>query len=53
MKDRKDHSNLECTNPIEAKVRLDTTTIREDFKICLDQTMCTEDDQDMGKSIEV
>ena len=53
MNDRIDNSKLKCTNPIEAEVRLDVTTTREDFKIGLDQTMLTEDDQDMDKAIEV
>ena len=53
MKDRIDNSNLECTNPIEAEVRLDATIIREDFKIGLGQTTHTEDDQGMDKTIEV
>ena len=53
MKDRTDHLNPVYTNPIEVEVRLDVTMIREDFKIGLDQTTCTEDDQDMNKFIEV
>ena len=48
-----DHSNLECTNPIEAEVRLDAATLKEDFKIGLDQTMHTEDDKGMDKTIKV
>ena len=53
MKDRINNSNLKCTNPIEAEVRLDTTKIREDFKIGLGQTTHTVDDQGMDKIIEV
>ena len=53
MKDRRDNSNLECTNQVEEEVRLDATVIREDFKIGLDQTMCTEEDQGMDKTIKV
>ena len=53
MNDRIDHSNLECINPIGAEVRLDVTIIKVDLKIGLDQTMHTEDDQDMDKIIEV
>ena len=53
MKDGTDHLNPVYTNPIEVEVRLDVTMIREDFKIGLDQTTCTEDDQDMDKIIEV
>ena len=34
-------------------MRLDVITIREDFKIGSDQTTCTEDNQGMGKTIEV
>ena len=40
------------TSP-EAEVILDAVMIREDFKTGLDQTMHTEDDQDMDKTIEV
>ena len=36
-----------------AEFRLDVTMIREDFRIGLDQTTCTEDDQGMDKTIEV
>ena len=53
MKDRTDCLNPVYTNTIEVEVRLDVTMIREDFKIGLDQTTCTEDDQGMDKIIEV
>ena len=53
MKNRTDHLNPEYTNLIEVEVRLDITIIREDFKIGLYQTMCTEEDQGMDKTIEV
>ena len=53
MKARIDHSNPECTNLTEAEVRLDAIMIREDFKIDFDQTMHTEADQGMDKTIEV
>ena len=50
MKDRIDHSGLECTNLTEAGFRLDTTMIREDFKIGLDHIMHTEDNQGMANN---
>ena len=53
MKDRTDHLNPNYTNLIKVEVRLDVTMIREDFKIGLDQTTCTEDDLGMDKTIEV
>ena len=40
-------------NLIEAEARLDATMIREDFKIGSDQIMHTDDEQGMGKTIEV
>ena len=53
MKERTDHLNAEHTDLTEVKVRLDVTIIREDIKIGLDQTMHTEDDLGMDKTIEV
>ena len=53
MRDRTDNSNHEYINLIEAEVRLDVTMIREDFRSGLDQTICTEDDQGIYKTIEI
>ena len=53
MKDRADNSNLEFTNLVEAEFRLDAITIRGDFKIGSDQTICTEDDLGKDKTVEV
>ena len=53
MKDRIDNLSHEYISLIEAEVRLGIPMIREDFKTDLDQTMCTEDDQGMDKTIEV
>ena len=53
MKNRIDNLSHEYISLIEAEVRLHVTTIREYFRIGLDQTTHTEDDQDMDKSIEV
>ena len=52
-KDRIDNLSHEYISLIEAEVRLDVTTIREDFRTGLDQTTHTEDDQCIGKTIEV
>ena len=53
MKDRVDNLNLEYISLIEVEVSLDINMIREDFKTGLDQTMHTEDDQGMDKTIDV
>ena len=53
MKERTDHLNPEYTSLIEVEVRLDVTMIRENFRTGLDQTMHTEDNQGMDKTIEV
>ena len=44
---------LKYISLIEVEVRLGVTMIREGFKIGLDKTMHTEDDQGMDKTIEV
>ena len=49
MKDKVDNLSHRYISLIEAEVRLDVTTTREDFKTGLDQTMQTEDDQGMAK----
>ena len=51
--DRIDNLSHEYISLIEAEVRLDAITIREDFRTGSDQTTHTEDDQGMGKTIEV
>ena len=53
MKDRIDNLSHEYISLIEAEVRLDITTIREDFRTGLDQTMHTEEDQGMDKTTKV
>ena len=53
MKDRIDNLSIENISLIEAEVRLDATTIREDFRTFLDQTTNTADDQGMDKIIEI
>ena len=52
MEDRVSHSNCQFTNPIEVEDRSDVTTIREDTKAGLGQTMSTEDTWDIIKIIE-
>ena len=53
MKDRIGNLSHKYISLIEAEVKLDVTMIREDFRTGLGQTMHTEDDQVMGKTIEV
>ena len=53
MKDKIDNLINKYISLIEAEVRLGATMIREDFRTGLDQTMHTEDDQGMDKTIEV
>ena len=53
MKDRIDNLSHEYISLIEAEVRLDITTIREDFSKGLGQKMHTKDNQGMDKTIEV
>ena len=52
MKDKTNNLSHEYITLIEAEVRLNTIMIREDFRTGLDQTMHTEDDQGMDKTIE-
>ena len=52
MKDRVSHSNCEFINLIEVEDRIDLIMIREDTKVGLGQTMCTEDVWDIIKIIE-
>ena len=53
MKDRIDNLSHEYISLIEAEVRLDAITNREDFRTGLGQTTHTEEDQGMDKITEV
>ena len=53
MKDKTDSLSHESINPMEVKDRQDLLMNREDFKTGLGQTIHTEEDQGMGKIIEV
>ena len=51
--DKVDHLSHKYISLIEAEIRLDITTTREDSKTGLDQTMHREDDKGMDKTTEV
>ena len=53
MKDKIGNLSHKYISLIEVEIRLDITPTRENFRTDRDQTTCTEDDQDMDKTVEV